>query len=255
MEALRLEQLSAPSNQFLVGGGSVSATGPGVRLTVGPCTTGSYTDAQLDDYHADGAMRWGPPLRLAVRARFSHGADELRGTAGFGFWNDPLGMTGRLRLPQAAWFFFGGPATNMPLKQGVQGNGWKAATLDANRALLAALLPGAPVAALLMRSAWWYRRLWPLAERLLGANEELLRVGMDNWHDYALEWRPEGVRFAVDGATVLATRRAPRGPLGLVAWIDNQFMVATPQGRFRQGAEQTGEQWLDVAALEVTPMV
>ncbi len=257
MAALNLVELCAPRHTYVVGGGSVNAAGPGVRLTVGPCAGGSYADAQLDDYHADGSMCWRPPLRLDVRARFSHGADALRGTAGFGFWNDPLGMTGRrrLRLPQAVWFFFGGPATNIALKQGVRGNGWKAATLDANRALVAALLPGAPVAALMMRSAWWYRRLWPPAERLLGVGEAELRVDIERWQDYTLEWRRESITFAVDGVTVLATRHAPRGPLGLVVWIDNQYMVATPQGRFSQGVEQlAGEQWLEAAALAVTPL-
>ena len=41
-----------------------------------------------------GELRWRPPLRLQVEARSSHGVGELRGTAGFGFWNDPLAMTG-----------------------------------------------------------------------------------------------------------------------------------------------------------------
>ena len=58
--------------------------------------------------------------------------------------------------------------------------------------------------------------------------------------------------FAVDGDVVLVTRQAPRGPLGLVIWIDNQYMVATPQGRFAQGVVALDEQWLELAALELT---
>jgi hypothetical protein len=39
--------------------------------------------------------------------------------------------------------------------------------------------------------------------------------------------------------------------MGLVVWIDNQFMVATPQGRFRHGAVATDYQWLDIGALRI----
>ena len=261
MKVLDLEQLVNVRNTYSVGGGAVTASDAGVRLTVGPTAGDGYANAQLDDYHSDGQMRRRSPLRLTVRARFSHEAGSLRGTAGFGFWNDPLGMTGRrrLRLPQAAWFFFGGPDTDMPWRHGVKGNGWKAATVDAGGSQLGALvpllLPGAPVAALAMRSWWVYRRLWPPLERLLGVDEAEVTVNMGEWHDYALEWRHDRVTFAIDGQRVLVTKRAPRGPMGLVIWIDNQYMVATPQGRFAHGVVKVDEQWLELAALELTAPV
>jgi hypothetical protein len=256
MESLNLQQLVVPSGTYVVGGGGVSAApGGAVRLAVGPVTDDRYADAQLDDYHVDGRMRWRPPLRLTVRARFSHKQARLAGTAGFGFWNDPFGMTGRarLRLPQVIWFFFGGQKTDLPLRRGVSGNGWKAATLDASRPITATLLPAAPVAALLMRSEWAYRRLWPAAERLLRVDEAKLDTAMDAWHNYTLEWRRDGAVFRVDGAPLLATRRSPRGPLGLVVWIDNQYMVVRPQGRFRHGTVAIDRQWLEVATLDVRP--
>ena len=254
---LSLAHVDLSQHVYTVGGGAVGMNAAGVRLTVGPTADGSYSDAQLDDYHHDGVMRWRPPLRLTVRARFSHGAGSLRGTAGFGLWNDPVGMTGRRRwrLPQAAWFFFGGPDCDMPWRLGVQGHGWKAATVDAGRPLVPVLLPGAPIAALAMRWRWVYRRLWPPLERLLGIDEALLTAELREWHDYTLDWQPDRVTFTVDGETVLATRSAPRGPLGLVVWIDNQYMIATPQGHFAQGTVDVGEQWLELAALELTAPV
>src|SRR5690554_1836104 len=97
--------------QHVVGCSLVVRSEDGVRLVMHAAEGARYHNAQLDDYsHGAGErLRWQPPLRLRVRARFSHDQDRLRGTAGFGFWNDPFAMTRhtRLRLPRAIWFFFG----------------------------------------------------------------------------------------------------------------------------------------------------
>jgi hypothetical protein len=54
----------------------------------------------------------------------------------------------------------------------------------------------------------------------------------------------------VDGAEVLRAPNPPRGPLGFVAWVDNQYAIATPEGRFGFGVVQTPEpQWMDLAAV------
>ena len=216
-----------------------------------------YSDAQLDDYHLDGVMRWKPPVQMRVRARFSHSVDALRGTAGFGFWNDPFGMTGRksgllgVRLPQAIWYFFASAPSNMQLARDVPGFGWKAAILDASSPLAVLLMPFAPLGMLAFRWQWLYRQLWPVAQRLLKIDEMPLTTALDSWHDYELVWGVDDARFIVDGKTILTTHYAPRGPLGFVAWIDNQFMVATPQGQFRHGVVATGRQWIEFARLEV----
>jgi hypothetical protein len=56
----------------------------------------------------------------------------------------------------------------------------------------------------------------------------------------------------VDGDLLLQTPHSPRGPLGFVCWLDNQYMVATPRGRFAAGVLSTaGEQWLEVAELDI----
>jgi hypothetical protein len=243
------------------GSGRILQEDQGIRLSL-DATSGEkdgtvpYCNAQLDDYHVDDVMRWQPPVRLGVRARFSHGAEQLLGTAGFGFWNDPLGMTGnkRLRLPQAVWYFFASPPTDLAFALDVPGNGWKAATLDAATPLTLLLSPLAPLAFVALRWGWLYRKLWPIAQRLWRIDERPLDMDLRQWHDYELTWTKHQVTWQVDGACTFRSTRAPKGPLGLVVWIDNQFMVATPHGRFRHGTLATGPQWLEIEWLAVHPL-
>ena len=80
-----------------------------------------------------------------MRARFSHTAGELRGTAGFGFWNAPYGdpTQRRAALPAALWFFFASATNDLPFAP-PPGHGWFAATLDATTPRALALVPLAP---------------------------------------------------------------------------------------------------------------
>lgn len=248
--------MSAPTALYTVGGGEVMPRGDGVRLTLPSLDGRRYADAQVDDYRGEGELRWRPPLRLTLRARFSHDAANLRGTAGFGFWNDPFGMTGRwrLRLPQTVWFFFAAPPSDLRLTTHAPGYGWKAATLDAGRWQARLLVP---LAIPTMVAAWWpwlHRRVWPWVARRLAIDEAMISYAMDEWHEYALTWHTHSVHCTVDDVTVLWTAAAPRGPLGLVIWIDNQYMVVTPQGRFGAGTAATGAQWLEIADLQITPL-
>ncbi len=220
-----------------IGRAQTSPTPDGLALIVHPTPPGVYSDAQISDYAAPTGFRWRPPLRLTVRARCAPGADALRGTAGFGFWNQPF-MPGQaaLRLPQAVWFFFSSPPSDMRLARGVPGPGWKAAVINAARWPFLALLPAAPLGALLMRLPPLYNALWPVGQRAIGVSERLLDPALlADWHTYTLDWQPDGVAFAVDGAPVHRAPAAPRGPLGFIAWVDNQYAVATPQGRFAFG--------------------
>ncbi|MCS7260461.1 MAG: hypothetical protein NZ765_06730 [Anaerolineae bacterium] len=217
---------------------------------------GYYSNAQVDDYRGlpRWRLRWRPPLRLTVQARFSHPAERLRGTAGFGFWNDPFMMTGARwpALPRVIWFFYASPPSNMQLALDVPGYGWKAATLDATRPRALALAPFAPVTVMALRLQHLYRRLWPAIQQALGIQESLLPVDMTDWHTYVLEWLPKYAHFYVDGALVLGNAPSPRGPLGFVMWIDNQYMVVTPQGRLGWGLLQIdGEQWMEIRQLEI----
>ncbi len=241
------------------GGGRVSG-GDMLRFTLPPSGL-TYADAQLDDHggaRPPGVARFAhrPGLALSLRARFSHTAAELHGTAGFGFWNAPYGDPTQRRpaLPAAVWFFFASATNDLPFAP-PPGHGWFAATLDATAPRALAMAPLAPAVLLLNQFAPLRRRLWPAVRRRLGIHAAPLAVDLRQWHDYRLEWQSDGCRFWVDGAAVLITPTAPRGALGFVCWLDNQYLVLTPRGRFRAGVLAVAqEQWLEVADLAICPL-
>ncbi|MBU0705071.1 MAG: hypothetical protein KKC18_14530 [Chloroflexi bacterium] len=251
--------------RYVVGAGALECTGSTLRFVTTDATSRSYSDAQIDDYQGLPRRRfpWRPPLRLTVRARFSHPANELRGTAGFGFWNDPFMMTGARipTLPRAIWFFYGSPPSNIKLDGHAPGHGWKAATIDALRPAAFLLAPLAPLAVPLMNLPPLYRRLWPFIQRALNVREAMVKVNtcepgrtMTEWHTYVLDWGTERAEFRMDGETVLEGAPAPRGPLGFVMWLDNQYMVVTPWGRLGWGLlDAPGRQWMEVDRLAIDP--
>lgn len=87
--------------------------GEAYRLSIPAGSPDKYRLAQLDDYAKAprNQLPWRAPASLSLSARVSK--EWLPGTWGFGFWNDPFGLslgfggTGwRLpALPSAAWFF------------------------------------------------------------------------------------------------------------------------------------------------------
>ena len=221
-----------------VGKGRVKAAPGALWMTTLP-EQQVYSNAQIADYsYSNYGFRWSPPVRMTVTAWSDCPAEALRGTAGFGFWNHPFSPDVRRlpRLPQAIWFFFSAPPSNMALAQGVPGFGWKAATIDATRRRAKALAPLALPAMLLMRRPSLYARLWPPIQRVLKIEEHLLDLNLlSTRHTYTLDWRVDGATFAVDGATVFETDCAPRGKAGFVTWLDNQYAVVTPQGELKFG--------------------
>lgn len=241
---------------LLAGSSHLITTPNGRRLQNGPTTAGHYSNAQLDDYQglARCHFPWRPPLTMTLRARFSQPVDQLRGTAGFGFWNNPFAMgTQHLpTLPRAIWFFFSSPPSDMRLAMNVPGSGWKAATIDAWRWPFFLLAPTAPVAMRLMRIRPLYRLLWPLGQRAIGVHEALLDVDLTQWHSYRLVWGIKEAHFWVDDRPVLQCNQSPRGPLGLVIWKDNQAMTVAPWHLpSQQLVACDAEQWLEVADLAI----
>jgi hypothetical protein len=217
-----------------IGAGEVQRQDREIRLSIPPSSSQRYHDAQISDY--DTPTRFGnrPPLRLSLEAR-AQGA--IRGTAGFGFWNHAFEPgSRRLRPPQALWFFFGSPPHDIALAKSVAGHGWKAAAINARRWQFYALLPLALPGFLLMRSRRLYDTLWPIGQRALAVSETLLAPALLNdFRAYTIEWHPDHAVFAVDGDIVLRARIEIARPLGFIAWVDNQYAIATPQGRFGWG--------------------
>lgn len=259
--------LGAHWTQTLLGDGRLALAGSTLRLELPAQPHGRYGDAQIDDYGRLPRTRypWRPPLRMEVRARTSHAQQvpgkaqdqraTLRGTAGFGFWNYPFTPTGgALTLPDAVWFFYASAPSDMALVPGVPGYGWKAQVVHAHRAgALAAVAP--TVGAMLwgrMSGTHGSAERW--VRRLTGAREAHLAASMNEWHEYAIEWGAERAQFWVDGSEVLAATAPPRAPLGFVAWLDNQYAVATPRGVLRFGALPTEAQWLELAHVRISSL-
>jgi len=250
-----------PWQRYTVGSGALEPTGSSLRLVIADATSRHYSDAQIDDYQGLPRHRflWRPPVRLVVRARFSHPAGILQGTAGFGFWNDPFLMTGARRpaLPRAAWFFYASPPSNIKLDLETPGQGWKAATLDALRPAAVLLTPLTPLLVPLMNLRPVYRTLWPSIQRTLHAREAVVPVDMAAWHTYTLEWGTERTHFGVAGTSpdtlqIVQEAPSPRGPLGFVLWLDNQYLVVTPWGRLKWGLlDAPGRQWMEVNYLTI----
>lgn len=233
------------------GRGVVTRIDDSFRLTVPPVTKDHYHNAQISSYGTTLAFTHKPPLLMSLTA---HAEGKLQGTAGFGFWNHPyVPGSWRVRLPKAVWFFFGSPPNDMPLAKGVPGHGWKAATFNAANWRFLTLLPVAPLGYLLMRVPALYNRLWPIGQRAIGVSERLVDSALlQQPHQYQLDWREGGVTFRIDDKIVHETSLSPPGPLGFVAWVDNQFAVVTPQGRFNAGwVDVPQEQALVIEGLEI----
>ncbi|MCB8921814.1 MAG: hypothetical protein H6662_09535 [Ardenticatenaceae bacterium] len=257
-----LTHSNPPMRRLELGGGFVEKNGLW-RFVLPPLSSG-YADAQIDDYgrsenkHPPSRRHypWNPGTHLKIRARFSHDVSSLRGTAGFGFWNAPFGdPTVRWpALPQAAWFFFASAPTDLPLAPlGSVGRGWFAATLDASSRRALAFIPLAPAVLLLNQFPRLRQRIWPAVQQRLGMSFAALPVNMTDWHTYELHWQPFGSTFVVDDAVILQTRHSPHGSLGFVCWLDNQYLVATANGRFSSGTLPITEtQWMEVERLEIS---
>jgi len=243
-----------------LGGGVVeAASGRTTRLTL-PAKPSGYADAQLDDtaWLPRRRFRWQPPLHLRLRARASH--TSPLGTLGFGFWNDPfavsLGQGGAARrlpaAPRALWFFYASPPADLRFMPRIAGHGWKAMQLTTRPMPTAALFAFAP-AAIALSHVPLLRG--PVLRRALGrvqAAEAMLSVDLADWHLYEIDWQAGQTEFRLDGQLVLRSPFPLAGPLGFVAWIDNQYAIATPEQGFRFGVLATSEpQWLEIEAFEL----
>ena len=240
--------------------GSTLTHGPnGWRLEIPEGAKKTYRLAQLDDYsnRARRDLRWKPPLSATLRARVS--ARDLPGTWGFGFWNDPFGLSlgfggtpGRLpALPETTWFFHASPPNFLALNDALPAQGFFAGAIHSTSPGWFALagLPALPLLAIRRTS----RLLRRFANRFI--HEEAVSIAADvtRWHEYTIQWLRDGSVFLMDGQTILRSSCSPSPPLGLVLWIDNQYAGWSPRGEIRFGTLNNPAAWLEVADLQIRP--
>ncbi len=200
-----------------------------------------YRLAQLDDHGTfQSSLPWQPPLVFSLQARVS--AENLPGTWGFGFWNEPASFVFSdkapwLRLPtlpQAAWFFYASAQNYLSFRNDLPANGLLAATFCskvlpslivdlASPILGLSLIPGA---------AQWLRRMLC---RIVKQDACQIHANLTSWHAYRLEWEMGQVRFFFDDTKLLLTDTSPQPPLSLVIWIDNQYAAMPPEGGLKYG--------------------
>jgi hypothetical protein len=241
-------------------GGTVQEIEPGRwRLSLPPGPASQYRWAQLDDYMslARHDFAWRPPVELSLQARVSQ--PEIAGTWGFGFWNDPFSASWGIRgagkrlpaLPNAAWYFYASEQNYLSLRNDRPAHGLLTAIFHSARMpspLLFFGLPALPLMAL-RPAARVLRRL-----ARLFVKDDSLRAPLDatEWHTYRLEVGLYRTRFSIDGQPMFEPSAAPRGPLGLVIWIDNQYAALPPDGSVRFGTlPEPDAVWLEVADINV----
>ena len=229
------------------------------RLGIPAGNAKKYRLAELDDYTnlRRRNFPWRPPLTFEIQARAS--SQDIPGTWGFGFWNDPFSFSlgfggGRLlpALPNAAWFFFASPPNYLSLRDDLPAQGALAQTFRSPRIptiLFAPLLPLLPL--LLIRPI--VRLARRIGRQIIRQDAVQLDIDPTEWHKYTLELNEEKASFLVDDQTVLSTHTIPKGPLGLVIWIDSQYACFTSEGRLSYGTlESQHPAWIEVQDINVT---
>jgi hypothetical protein len=238
--------------RFAVGHAQIERERGILRLVVDGAEEGQLSDAELDDHRTVPRHRlpWMPPLRMTVYGRMSHRAGEMLGTAGFGFWNDPFDWVGNVQVPpNALWFFYASPQSDMAFVRGVRGHGWKAATLNGGHADKLTMALGN----LIFRLPGMSKLVFNLAQARIHAYEKMLdAVALTDWHEYRIDWLPREACFFVDGVQVLCAPNPPTVPLGFVAWVDNNAAVMGPGRDFdfkRIAIPQ--QQWMELARVRI----
>lgn len=255
---------------------SVEFKNNGWALRIPEGDSSGYRLAQLDDYSKlprrkfphhpldPAAIRQSqenasPTTNLSLRARAS--SDSVPGTWGFGMWNDPFGLSlgfggnpFRLpALPNAAWFFYASKENYLSFRdpstaphngsaQGVPANGFLAQTFRSPK-FHPALIPAG------LALPFSHKATRKLLGGVIDEDAVSLRVDVTRWHAYSLDWSPKRVLFQVDNLRVLESPVSPRGPLGVVIWLDNQYAAFHPSGKIEWGVLEGREAWLEVEAL------
>ncbi|MHB8134869.1 MAG: hypothetical protein ACYDH1_11675 [Anaerolineaceae bacterium] len=230
-----------------------------VSLSITPGEAGIYRWAQMDDYHKVSRTKfpWQSPLKISLQARCS--IQEHAGTWGFGLWNDPfsasLGLGGMARrlpaLPNCAWFFYASHPNHLEIHDRYPANGFLAATFQSPRIPTLFLLPaflGLPLLVLPYFAKQFRKRLRPIIKQ----DAVKIPIDLTQWHSYQIDWSGQTVNFMIDETQVLSTNITPKGRLGLVIWIDNQYAAFPLDGKIRFGTlSQETESTLEIKGLEI----
>ncbi len=238
--------------RFCIGHANIETERGIARFVIAGAEDGQLSDAEIDDHRTvpRDRLSWKPPLRLHVRARMSHRAGDLLGTAGFGFWNDPFDWVGNVQTPpNALWFLYASPQSDMAFDPGARGNGWKAAILNAGRVDPVTMAIGN----FIFKLPGMSKLVFKLAQTRINAHEKNLDdIALTDWHDYRIDWLAREARFYVDGAEVLIAPNPPRVPLGFVAWADNNAAIMGPGREFDFKRIAIGQrQWLELAYVKI----
>jgi len=137
------------------------------------------------------------------------------------------------------------PAALVQAGQAHPPNGFFAGTFRSPRwptPLLAPALLALPLLALRPVS----RLLRRMAGGVIQQDGRAVDVDVTQWHAYTIRWQTDAVAFLVDGAEILRTPLIPRGPLGLVLWIDNQYAAWRPDGSLGYGTLENPAAWLEI---------
>ena len=262
----RVQDLPAGLQANLTPGAQISQVAPLTwRLSIPAGPAGSYRLAQMDDYGSlqRRAFRWKAGTHITLEARAC--SDSLPGTWGFGLWNDPFSMgilnragadgtKGQLRLPalpNTAWFFYASPPSYLSLRDDLPALGWLAATFQAKFLPALALTPAAlAVPLMIFPPIVRLARRW--ARRAVKQDAFALELDPTVWHTYDLRWEAKAASFRVDGQTALHSQVSPQGQMGLVIWVDNQYMALPPSGRLDYGMLSSPEPaWIEVRGLAI----
>ncbi|MHC1785422.1 MAG: hypothetical protein AB9891_22185 [Anaerolineaceae bacterium] len=250
-------------NRKFTSGSKVEQIEPGMwRLSIQEGQNDQYRWAQLDDYSdlPRSRFHWQAPLSMKCQARVSH--TDLPGTWGFGFWNDPFNASLKIKgagfrlpaLPNTAWFFNASPENHLSLQTGRRACGFLAAVFRSPLIPSWAFLP----AYILLPSLFIpsiARRMIKIAKEVILDEFLILNVNQTEWNTYRLDLFEERVDFYINNTLTSRTTAAPRGKLGALLWIDNQYAGITSNGNFQAGLlENSQPAWLEIKDWHITTL-
>ena len=219
-----------------------------------------YRLAQLDDYSKlrRQDFYWNPCTSLKLMARVS--SQTLPGTWGFGLWNDPFsmffGLGGMKRFfpvfPNAAWFFYASPENYISFRNDRPSYGFLAATFRSTKKKPLTAIPQLALFPLLLSRAW-ARSIRKKLSEMIREESYSLDIDVSQWNSYSITWNTDRVSFTINNKTVFSSTTVPRGPLGLVIWIDNQYAAFKPSGEIKAGVLRSdAPAWMELAEVKIS---